>query len=139
MLRVFAVKNRNMLSTKRNPGRYRGCNNKLREMYNMKILTNTTAIVLAVASTSVFAHHPSEGVSPSFDMVDAQLEAVESPHLDMDMDAMGASTAAVDTEMATATQGQNGWVANQTGVDITEVESPMDEAAAAGTISLMEQ
>ena len=104
----------------------------------MKTLTKTTAIILAMAATSVFAHHPSEGVSPNFDRVDAQLEAVDSPHLDMDMDAMGATTAAGDSDMATSTRGQAGWVANQAGVDIPDVEPPMDAAEAAGTITLME-
>ena len=107
-------------------------------MYNMKTLTYTTAIAVAMAATSVFAHHPSEGVSPNFDRVDAQLEAVDSPHLDMDMDAMGATTAAGESDMATATRGQAGWVATQAGVDIPEVESPMEAATAAGTIRLME-
>ena len=103
----------------------------------MKTLTYTTAIALAMAATSVFAHHPSEGVSPSFDMVDAQLEAVESPHLDMDMDAMGATSAAGDSDMATEVRSQAGSVANQTGVEIPDVD-PMDAAAAADTIGLME-
>lgn len=104
----------------------------------MKTITYTTAVLLAMVSGSVFAHHPSEGLSPNFDRVNEQLEAVESPHLDMDMDAMGATTAAGDSDMATATRGQAGWVSNQAGVDIPEVESPMDAAAAAGTMDLME-
>lgn len=104
----------------------------------MKKLTYITAIIMAVTATAVFAHHPSEGISPNFDIVDAQLEAVESPHLDMDLDAMGATTAAGDSDMSTETRDQAGWVSNQAGVDIPEVEPPMGAAAAAGTIDLME-
>ena len=102
----------------------------------MKTLTYTSAIILAVASTGAFAHHPSEGVSPSFDRVEDQLEAVDSPHLDMDMDAMGATTAAGASDMASSAREQAGWVANQAGVEIPDID-PMDAAAAAGTMGLM--
>ena len=104
----------------------------------MKTFTYTTAILMAMAATSVLAHHPSEGVAPNFDRVDEQLEAVESPHLDMDLSAMGATTAAGDSEMSTSARDQAGWVSNQAGVEIPEVEPPMDAATAAGTIDLME-
>ena len=104
----------------------------------MKILTYTTAIFMAMAATGALAHHPSEGISPNFDMVDAQLEAVESPHLDMTMDEMGATTAAGDSVMSAAVQEQAGPQASQAGVTIPEVEPPMDAAAAAGTIDLLE-
>jgi hypothetical protein len=107
-------------------------------MYDMKTLTYTTALLVAMASGSAFAHHPSEGVSPSFDRVDEQLEAVESPHLDMDMDTMGATTDAGDSDMASAAQEQAGSVSNQAGVDIPDVEPPMDAAAAAESMVLME-
>jgi hypothetical protein len=106
-------------------------------MYYMKTVTYTSAIVLAVASTGVFAHHPSEGLSPNFDSVTETLEAVESPHLDMDMDAMGATTAAGASDMASAAREQAGSAANQAGVEIPEVD-PMDAAAAADSMSLMQ-
>jgi hypothetical protein len=104
----------------------------------MKKSTYTTAIFMAMVATTALAHHPSEGISPNFDIVDAQLEAVESPHLDMDMDAMGATTAAGDSVMSTAAQEQAGWQANQAGVSVPDVEAPMDAASGAGTIDLME-
>ena len=109
----------------------------------MKKLTYTTTIFMAMAATSVFAHHPSLDVNPNYEMVDDQLEAAESPHLDMDMDAMGAITAASDSIMAEATQSSAGGVTtaraglaeyaqDQTG------DAPGMDAAAAGTIDLME-
>ena len=103
----------------------------------MKTLTYTTAIVLAMASSSVFAHHPSDGLSPNFDRVTEQLEAVESPHLDMDMYEMGATTAEGASDMSTEARAQAGWVSNQAGVEIPDVE-PMDAAESAGTITLMD-
>ncbi len=106
----------------------------------MKKLTYTTAIFMAVAATSVFAHHPSEDVNPNFDMVDAQLEAVESPHYYMDMDDMGANTAAGDSDMANASQESFGepntsrpGLANQERSDTAP-----GPAAAADTIDLLE-
>jgi hypothetical protein len=107
-------------------------------MYDMKTLTYTSAIILAVASTGAFAHHPSEGVSPSFDRVEDQLEAAESPHLDMDMDAMGATAAAGASDMSTEAREQAGWVSNQAGVEIPDVEPPMDAAESADTMGLLE-
>ena len=106
-------------------------------MYDMKTITYTTALFMAMAATSVFAHHPSALVSPSYDRVTEQLEAVESPHLDMDMYDMGATTAAGASDMSTEARSQAGWVSNQAGVDIPDVETPMDAADSAGTIDLM--
>ena len=103
----------------------------------MKTLTYTTALFMAMAATSVLAHHPSEGLSPNFDRVTEQLEAVESPHLDMDMYDMGATTAAGASDMSTEARSQAGWASNQAGVEIPEVD-PMDAADAAGTIDLMQ-
>lgn len=101
----------------------------------MKKLTYTTAIFMAMAATSVFAHHPSEGMNPNFDSVTERLEAVDSPHLSMDVDAMGATTAAGDSEMSTATRDQAGWQANQVQPGGA---FDMDAAAAADTIDLLE-
>ena len=92
-----------------------------------------------MAATSVFAHHPSEDMNPNFDRVDDQLEAVDSPHLDMDMDDMGATTAAGDSEMSTATQEQDGWQANQVQPGgAFDADLPTDAVDAADTIDLLE-
>ena len=108
----------------------------------MKTLTYTIAILMAMAATSVFAHHPSVDVNPNYDMVDAQLVAVESPHLDMDLDAMGATTAAGDSDMATANQSQPGFEPDMTRSGLAEQvqpqEGPGPAAAAADTIDLLE-
>ena len=105
----------------------------------MKKLTYTTAIFIAMAATSAFAHHPSVDMNPNYDRVDDQLEAVESPHLEMDMDTMGATTAAGDSEMSTATRGQAGGQATQVQPGgAFEADAPMDAAAAAGTIEMLE-
>jgi hypothetical protein len=105
----------------------------------MKKLTYTTAIFVAMAATSVFAHHPSEDVNPNFERVDDQLEAVDSPHLDMDMDDMGATTEAGDSEMSTATQEQDGWQATQIQAGgAFDADLPTDAVDAADTIDLME-
>jgi hypothetical protein len=107
----------------------------------MKKLTYTTAIFVAMAATSVFAHHPSEGVNPNFDIVDEQISDM---HDQMLPDDMGASTASGDSDMAEATQESAGGV-NTARSGLTDPEQPqtgegpgMDAAAAAGTIDLME-
>ena len=105
----------------------------------MKKLTYTTAIFMAMAATSVFAHHPSEGMNPNFDLVTEQLEAVESPHLEMDMDDMGATTAAGDSEMSSETREQAGWQSNQVQAGgAFDADPPMDAAVGADTIDLLE-
>ena len=111
----------------------------------MKKLTCTTAIFMAMTATSVFAHHPSADMNPNFETVDAQLEIVESPHLDMDVTDMGATTAAGDSDMASATRGQAGFEPDQTqdgSVSPTQPQTgagpSMDAAATAGTIDLFE-
>ena len=105
----------------------------------MKTLTYTTAIFMAMVATSVFAHHPSLDTNPNYDIVDAQLEAVESPHLDMDVSDMGATTAAGESDMATSTQGQAGWTSTQEQPGgAFDVDPPTDAAAEADTIDLME-
>ena len=68
----------------------------------MKTLTYTAAIFMAMAATSVFAHHPSADMNPNYDTVDAQLEAVDSPHFDMDVSDMGANTETGDSAMEAA-------------------------------------
>jgi hypothetical protein len=110
----------------------------------MKKLTNTIAIFMAVAATSVFAHHPSEGVNPNFEMVDEQ---VSDMHEEMLPDDMGAITTFADGnsemlpaltrdsvgEINTARPGLAENVQDQSG------EGPgMDAAAAAGTMELLQ-
>jgi len=105
----------------------------------MKKLTYTTAIFVAMAATSVFAHHPSLDMNPNYETVDDQLEAVESPHLDMDLGDMGATTETGDSDMSTASQSQAGFDPNQAQPGgAFDADPPMDAAAAAGTIDLME-
>jgi len=110
----------------------------------MKTLTYTTAIFMAMAATSVFAHHPSLDVNPNYDTVDAQLIEMDVPHIYMDLDDMGANTAAGESEEATAIQDSAGDV-NTARAGEAEPDQPqtgdgpgMDAAAAAGTIGLME-
>ena len=105
----------------------------------MKKLTYTTAIFMAMVATSVFAHHPSEGMNPNYETVDPQLIEVESPHLEMDLDAMGATTAAGDSDTSTETRDQAGWQSNQVQAGgAFDADPPTDAAAAADTIDLLE-
>ena len=57
----------------------------------MKKLTLTSAVFIALAATSVFAHHPSQEENPNFDTITEQLEDSDSPHLDMEADDMGSA------------------------------------------------
>jgi hypothetical protein len=111
----------------------------------MKKLTYTTAIFVAMAATSVFAHHPAADMvsDETYEMITENLDG--SPHLDMDMDAMGATSAAGDSDMSTATQDQEGWAAVSGEGQIQDgtmtLVQPQDgpgPAADAGTIDLME-
>jgi hypothetical protein len=106
----------------------------------MKIFTYTTAIIMAVAATSVFAHHPSEDMNPNFDRVDAQLEAVDSPHLDLTFDDMGSSNAGGDSDMSSAeTREQASLQETQLhSAGAFEPDLPINDAAAADTIDLLE-
>lgn len=112
----------------------------------MKTLTYTAAIVMAMAATSVFAHHPSADTNPNYDIVDAQLEAVESPHQDMDVYDMGSTTAAGDDALAEINPTQSGFTPEQTQDGTMTMDEPpqegdgpgMDAAAGAGTIDLIE-
>jgi len=105
----------------------------------MNKLTYTTAIFMAMAATSVLAHHPSADMNPNYERVDDQLEAVASPHSDMDMDAMGATTAMGDSDMSTAARDQAGWQSTQVQPGgAFDADPAMDAAAAADTMELME-
>jgi len=108
----------------------------------MKKLTYTTAILIAMAATSVFAHHPSADMNPNYETVDAQL--ADTPHGDMLPDDMGANTAAGESDTANAAQASTGDI-NTERAGEAEPGQPqsgdgpgMDAAAAVGTIDLME-
>ena len=108
----------------------------------MKTLTYTTAIFMAMAATSVFAHHPSADMvsEETFDMITENLDG--SPHLDMDLDmaVIGSTTAAGDSAMDQATTEQAGWTANQTqDGGAFDPDVPTDAAAAADTMNLLEE
>jgi len=132
--------NGEIMSTKHVPVRYIECRVKQEnKVIDMKKLTYTTAIFMAMVATSVFAHHPSEGMNPNYETVDAQLIEVESPHLEMDLDAMGATTAAGDSDTSTETRDQAGWQSNQVQAGgAFDADPPTDAAAAADTIDLLE-
>jgi hypothetical protein len=59
----------------------------------MKTHVIMTAAMAALVCGPVFAHHPAEDmVDPEiYQMINDRLEAADSPHLDMDMDDMGAN------------------------------------------------
>ena len=106
----------------------------------MKKLTLTTAILVAMTASSAFAHHPSEGMNPNFERVDDQLEAVESPHFSMDMDDMGATTAAGDSDMASAMQSQAGWQSNQAQAGgAFDIDMPADAVESSGWLGVFER
>lgn len=98
----------------------------------MKALTYTTALFVAMAATSVFAHHPSEGISPNFDMIDDQLEAVESPHQDMDMYEVGNADGMLAGSADRATEG---WESSQ--VQPGEVERPQPQTGSGSSVDTM--
>ena len=105
----------------------------------MKTLTYTAAIVMAMTASASYAHHPSADMNPNYDTVEAQLIAVDSPHLDMNVSDMGSTTAAGDSPMATSARDQAGWTPNQAqSGGAFDADPPMDTAAEAGTMTLME-
>ena len=103
----------------------------------MKKLTLTSAVVMALAATGAFAHHPSEGISPNFDQVTENLEAANSPHLTMEIDNMG-SAAGIDagsSGMEQAERALSGWNASQ---NRSGVEPPMEPVTDVETMILLE-
>ena len=114
----------------------------------MKTLTYTTAIVMAMSATSVFAHHPAaEMVSDAtYEMITENLVEAASPHLDIDMDAMGATTtmATGDMDVSATARDQAGFTSgaedSQAGeMTLDQPQEAMGPASAAGTIGLMEE
>jgi hypothetical protein len=115
----------------------------------MKTLTYTTALFMAMAATSVFAHHPAEGMVPeaTYETINENLLEATSPHLDMDLDmaVIGYTNAAGDAAMDQATSEQAGWTSDQnqagdmTMDQPTEGPGPDAAAAAADTMNLLEE
>ena len=79
----------------------------------MKKLTLTSAVFMALAATSVFAHHPSEEMSPNYDTIKDQLEG--TPHVEMEADEIGNAGGMDSTSGAIedATRETSGWQSNQ--------------------------
>lgn len=98
----------------------------------MKKLTYTTALFVAMAATSVFAHHPSADVSPNFDRIDDQLEAVDSPHQDMDMYEVGNADGML---AGSAERTADGWESSQ--VQPGEVEREQPQAGTGTSVDTM--
>ena len=115
----------------------------------MKTLTYTTALFMAMAATSVFAHHPAADMlsAETYDMITENLVEAESPHLDMDLSDMGATTASAagDSDMAAAeARDQAGFMQgdedSQAGeMTLEQPQEAMGSAAAADTMNLLEE
>ena len=113
----------------------------------MKTLTYTTALFMAMAATSVFAHHPAADMvsEETYDMITENLG--DSPHLEMDLDmaVIGNTEAAGDAAMDQATTEQAGWASEQTQDGDMTMDQPQDgpgpdaAAAAADTMDLLEE
>jgi hypothetical protein len=97
----------------------------------MKKLTFTTAIIMAMTASSVFAHHPAaDAVDPEvYEMINENV--ADSPHDEMLVEDMGSST----MEQAAAIQ-------NSGAIDMAEAavgtDVAMDSTDMVDTIELME-
>jgi len=105
----------------------------------MKKLTYTTAIFMAMTASSVFAHHPAEGIvsADTYEMIDEYV--ADTPHAAMDLDTMG-SAAGIDmgsSAMDQASTEQLGPESSQEGV-IVDVDAPTDTASIVDTMVLSE-
>ena len=110
-------------------------------MYDMKKLTYTTVIVMTIAATSVYAHHPAADIvdAETYEMITENLEAADSPHLTMDLDTMGSASAAGDSAMDQASVTQLGPQSSQEqDGGAFDLEPPMEAADSADTIDLLE-
>lgn len=60
----------------------------------MKKAIQAAVIASLLTSMSAFAHHPAEAIidADTWAMIDQNLQDADSPHLDMDMDDMGAAS-----------------------------------------------
>ena len=104
----------------------------------MSKFTFTSAVFVAIAATSVWAHHPAQNVVPegTYDMIEANLIAADSPHLDMDYDGtMGSAEGVVagGSAMEQAERFQSGPMTSQAGV-----EPPMEPVTSEDTFILLE-
>lgn len=100
----------------------------------MKKFTYTTAIVMAMTASSVFAHHPAaEMVDPVvYEMIDANV--ADTPHADMVFDDMGS---AMGDAMQQGTAVQDGPLMDMAEVGV-DTDVAMDSASTIDTIDLME-
>lgn len=104
----------------------------------MKKLTLTSAIFMAMAATSVIAHHPAKDMvdEEQYEAISDNLEQTESPHLEMEVDSMGSAAGA---EAGSSGQDQaertlDGWKSNQ----IQSGEVPPVEESPVDTMDLLE-
>ncbi len=60
----------------------------------MKKVVQAAVITTFLASMSAFAHHPAEAIidADTWSMIDQNLQNADSPHLDLDFDAMGSAS-----------------------------------------------
>jgi len=105
----------------------------------MKKLTLTSTIFIAMAATSVFAHHPAESMlsTETYEMITENLEAVDSPHLTMDLYNMGSAAGmeAGSSGMEQAERSLSGWQSSQ--VQAGEVP-PIQPDPPIDTVDLLE-
>ena len=104
----------------------------------MNKMTLTSAVFVAMAATSVWAHHPAELMvsEDTYNMIEENLDG--SPHLDMDYDdimGMGAAEGidAGSSAMEQAERFQSGPMTSQAGV-----EPPMEPVTSEDTFMLLE-
>lgn len=62
----------------------------------MKKAIQAAVIAFLLTSLSAFAHHPAEAIidADTWAMIDQNLQDADSPHLDLDLDAMGSARGA---------------------------------------------
>ena len=103
----------------------------------MKKLTLTSAVFMAVAASGVYAHHPTVDIvdDETYSMIEANLEAADSPHLTMDLDTMGSAAGVVadSSAMEQSLREQAGPQMSQSGV-----EPPMEPVTVVDTMNLLE-
>jgi hypothetical protein len=61
---------------------------------DMKKVIQAAVVASLLASLSAFAHHPAEAIidADTWAMIDQNLQDADSPHLDLDFDAMGSAS-----------------------------------------------
>lgn len=103
----------------------------------MNKLTLTGAVFMAMAATSVFAHHPAALIvdETTYTMIEDNLEAADSPHLDMTFEDMGSVTATGSSDMVQAERAMSGWQYEQ--AQAGDVP-PLDPVVPVETIDLLD-